>query len=161
MSAFTIRDAVWPQDEAAALSFIDGSQAYEHAFEPNRRLDGRVAAEFLPVLMKAMADHHGIARMAERDGRAIGWVVAWPEDDDLYVIAQERRIVYISELFVAEEARGQGVGRALIGHCEDWARAQGIGLMHIGVLPGNTRAVAIYRRAGYATYALRLRKYLR
>jgi GNAT superfamily N-acetyltransferase len=161
MSACTIRDAVWPQDEAAALSFIDGSQAFEHAFEPNRRLDARVAAEFLPVLMKAMADHRGIARIAERDGRAIGWVVAWPEDDDLYVIARERRVVYISELFVAEDARGTGVGRALIGSCEDWARMQGIGVMHIGVLPGNARADAVYRRAGYATYALRLRKYLR
>ena len=32
----TIRDAIWPQDRDALLSFIDGSQRYEHAIEPDR-----------------------------------------------------------------------------------------------------------------------------
>ena len=31
----------------------------------------------------------------------------------------------------------------------------------IGVLLGNTRAAAVYERAGYAPYATRLRKHLR
>jgi hypothetical protein len=33
--------------------------------------------------------------------------------------------------------------------------------MQIGVLPGNVRAHALYRREGYADYGIQLRKYLR
>ena len=161
MSDVTIRDAVWPRDRAAALSFIDGLQKVEYAYEPNRRLDAKVAAEFLDVLMNELAERHGIVRIAERDGRALGWAVAWPDLDDVYVVEAERRFLYISELFVVEDARGGGVGRALIASCEDWARGQDIRIAKIGVLAGNRRAAAVYERAGYAPYAARLRKYLR
>jgi len=43
---FTIRDARWPEDEAAAVSFIDGLQNYEYRFEPNRRIDAQVGADY-------------------------------------------------------------------------------------------------------------------
>jgi GNAT superfamily N-acetyltransferase len=161
MSALAIRDAVWPGDRKAAVSFIDGLQRYEHGVEPNRRIDASVGAEYLDVLLAAVAEQDGIVRIAELDGRAIGWGVAWHDLDDMYVVAEERRFVYISELYVEEAARGGGIGRALIASCEDWARAQGICIVKIGVLAGNTRAAAVYARAGYAPYATRLRKYLR
>jgi GNAT superfamily N-acetyltransferase len=160
MSAFAIRDAQWPQDRQAALGFIDGLQRFEKQFEGNRRVDATVAAEFFDVLMGQVADHGGIVRVAESGGSAAGWAVAWPEMDDVYVVAEERRFVYISELFVAEDMRGAGIGRALIASCEDWAKTQGIGVIQIGVLPGNLRAAEIYARADYAPYATRLRKYL-
>src|ERR1700679_1444858 len=48
--SFRIRDIVLPQEKAAALSFIDGSQRYEHRIEPNRRLDDAVAAEHFTLL---------------------------------------------------------------------------------------------------------------
>ena len=73
MSAVTIRDAEWPRDEAAALALIDGLQRYEHAFEPNRRIDAAVAAEYRDVLMKAVAEKGGIVRVAEADG-GVGYV---------------------------------------------------------------------------------------
>lgn len=157
----SIRGAVWPADKAAAISFIDGLQRYEHAVEPNRRTDATVAAEYFDVLMDAVAEHHGIVRIAEADGRAIGWAVAWHELDDMYVVAEERRFVYISELYVEEAARGTGVGRSLIAACDDWARAEGVVIVKIGVLTRNERAEAVYRAAGFEPYALRLRKYLR
>jgi GNAT superfamily N-acetyltransferase len=160
MSAPVIRDAVWPDDREAAISFIDGLQRHEHAIEPNRRIDAVVGAEYFDVLIAAVAKHGGIVRIAELDGRAIGWAVGWHDIDDMYVVAEERRFVYIAELYVDEAARGTGVGRALIAACEDWARSQGIRIVKIGVLSGNTRAAAVYERAGYAPYATRLRKYL-
>jgi GNAT superfamily N-acetyltransferase len=160
MSAPVIRDAAWPGDREAAVSFIDGLQRYEHGIEPNRRIDAAVGAEYCDVLLAAVAEHGGIVRIAELDGRAIGWAVAWNELDAMYVVAGQRRCVYISELYVEEEARGTGTGRALIASCEDWARAQGICIVKIGVLFGNTRAATVYERAGFAPYAVRLRKFL-
>lgn len=156
-----IRDAVWPQDRDAALGFIDGLQRYEYQFEPNRRVDATVAAEYFDVLMGAVAENGGFVRIAEHAGSAVGWAVAWPELDDMYVVAAERRFVYISELYVEESLRGKGAGRALICACEDWARAHGFRIVKIGVLEGNKRSAAIYERAGYARISTRLRKYLR
>jgi GNAT superfamily N-acetyltransferase len=161
MSAPVIRDAVWPDDRKATISFIDGLQHYEHGVEPNRRIDAAVGPEYFDVLIAAVAEHDGIVRIAEIGGRAIGWAVAWHDIDDMYVVAEERRFVYIAELYVDEDARGTGVGRALIAACEDWARFQDIRIVKIGVLSGNTRAATVYERAGYAPYATRLRKYLR
>lgn len=160
MSALVIRDAVWPDDREVAVSFIDGLQHFEHGVEPNRRIDAAVGSEYLDVLLAAVAEHEGIVRIAELDGRAIGWAVAWHDLDDMYVVAEERRFVYISELYVEEAVRGAGAGRALIASCEDWARVQSIRIVKIGVLAGNTRAATVYERAGYAPYAVRLRKFL-
>jgi GNAT superfamily N-acetyltransferase len=155
-----IRDAIWPDDRAAATSFIDKLQAYEHAFEPNRRIDTRVGAEYFEVMMTAVRDRGGIVRVAEAGGRAVGWAVAWPDNDELYVEAGRRRHLYISELFVEEGMRGSGVGKALIAACEDFARAQGLKIVRIGVLADNHRAKAVYLGAGFKPYALRLTKHL-
>jgi GNAT superfamily N-acetyltransferase len=157
---FTIRDAIWPQDREAAIGFIDGLQHFERRYEANLRIDVSVGADYLEVLLGEVTRRGGIVRIAESEGRAIGWAVAWAEDDNVYVVAEERRFVYISELFIAEAARGAGIGRALIAACEDWSRGQGIRILKIGVLPGNVRAARIYAEAGYAPYATRLRKYI-
>lgn len=150
-----------PDDRSALLSFIDGSQRFEHAFEPDRRLDETVAEEFFAELIALVASRKGVVFVAELEGAAAGWAVAYPDDNDIYVVPEERTFAYISELYVAEHVRGIGIGRALIAACENWARGRNLRVMMIGVLPGNARAHAIYRRAGYSTYALRLRKYLR
>jgi GNAT superfamily N-acetyltransferase len=157
---FSIRDFDPTKDKAAALSFIMGSQQFEHTVEPDRRLDPQVAEEFLPELTKRMAERRGRAFVAEQDGAAIGWAVFLVEQNPLFVVAEERTYGYISELFVNEAARGTGVGRALIAACEDEARRQGLNQIKIGVLTKNTRAAKIYAEAGYGPYASELRKYL-
>jgi len=158
----TIRSARLPEDKPAFLSFIMGSQHYEHAFEKNRRLDPPVAEEYFALLQKDVTERGGEIFTVEDDaGRTIGWGVVFEDEDDVYVIGAERRYAYISELFVIDEARGLGAGRALIAACEAWARARGITVMQIGVLPGNVRAHGIYQRQGYSDYGIQLRKYLR
>jgi GNAT superfamily N-acetyltransferase len=156
-----IRDADFERDKPAMLAFIMALQHFEHAFEPNRRLDPPVSEEYLARLRRDVAEEGGLILIAENEvGRAIGWAVVHEADDDCYVLEAERRYVYISELYVDQAARGSGVGRALIQACEAWAGTRGIKVMQIGVLPGNTRAERVYREAGYAHYAYQLRKYL-
>ncbi len=58
------------------------------------------------------------------------------------------------------EARGKGLGRALIAGCENWARERGHKLLTIGVLTRNAHAIRAYEGAGYAPYTLMLRRYL-
>jgi GNAT superfamily N-acetyltransferase len=158
--SLVIRDFDPSRDEVAARAFIDGSQRYEAAFEPNRRLDGQVAVEQYTFLTGRVAHHGGRIFLAEEDGRAIGWAVMSVEEHPVFVVEAERRYAYIAELFVDEAKRGLGVGRALIAACEDEARRAGLRQIKIGVLTANRRAAEIYRRTGYGPYSMELRKYL-
>ena len=85
---FAIRPAEWPRDRAAAASFIDGLQHYEHDIEPNRRIAAAVGTDYLDELLAAVDRHGGIVRIAEADGRAVGWVVAWLDLAETYVVAE-------------------------------------------------------------------------
>jgi len=158
--SFRIRDADPMNDKPAALSFILGSQQYEHAFEPDRRLDPGVADEYYAALTGRVLTNKGRIFVADENGCAIGWAVFLVEQNALFVVEAQRSYGYIAELYVNESARGLGVGRALIAACEDEARRLGLGQIMIGVLARNARAAGIYERAGYSPYTSELRKYL-
>lgn len=68
---------------------------------------------------------------------------------------------HISDLAVAPQHEGKGVGRALLAHAEGWARQHHCHLLTLAVFPGNERARALYEAEGYATDLLRLAKPLR
>ena len=156
----TIRPARLPDDEAAIFAFLDGLQDHEAAFEPNRRRDPAWAAEHWRVALSRREELNGIMLIAEEDGAAVGWAFAHDETNELFVVEADRDHGFIAELFVVPEARGKGLGRALIAACEDWARGRGHNLLLIGVLAKNARALRAYEGAGYSPYNMILRKYL-
>lgn len=157
---FHIRNFDLTRDKAAALSFIEGSQAYEHEVEPNRRLDDAVAGDYLPVLLAEVAAKDGRIFVAEREGIAVGWAAITQECHPVFVTEAERDFGYITELFVAAEARGTGIGQALILACEVEARRRGLTQIVIGVLSASSRTADIYAQAGFRPYTAELRKYL-
>ena len=158
--SFLIRDARLPDEKPQLCAFIDALQRFEHPIEPDRRLDARVGEEYFDVLVPHALAHHGRVLVAETQDGLVGWAVVHEDMNETFVEERERLHGYVSELFVAEAARGLGVGRALLAACDDWARARKLTVMMIGVLPGNRRAAGIYVQAGFSPYALRLRKYL-
>ncbi len=158
--AFTIREGRLPEDRERFAGFIDGLQRFEHAFEPDRRIDARAGADYLPHLLERVDKQNGKIFVAEIDGKAIGWAVFHTHENMPFVIPEERTYGYIAELFVEEDCRGRGIGRALMAECEAAARALGLKLVMIGVLAANSRARKTYEAAGFSPYALELRKYL-
>ena len=57
--------------------------------------------------------------------------------------------VELISMWVAPFARGRGVGDALVNAVIEWAREQQASSVVLGVLEGNERAVAFYRRHGF------------
>jgi GNAT superfamily N-acetyltransferase len=155
-----IRVARLPADEKAILSFINGLQDYEAAFEPDRRRDSDFAIEHWRDLQRRHGEKHGVMLIAEHAGEPVGWAFAHDERAELFVVEAERSHGYLAEIFVVPEARGRGLGRALMEGCEAWARERGHKLLTIGVLAKNPSAIRAYEGAGYAPYGIMMRRYL-
>jgi len=98
--------------------------------------------------------------IAEDAGKPVGWAFAHDERAEVFVVEPERRHGYLTELFLLPEARGKGLGRALIEACEAWARERGHRLLTVGVLSHNRSAIRAYEGAGYAPYVTIMRRYL-
>jgi GNAT superfamily N-acetyltransferase len=155
-----VRDADLARDRPTLERFILGSNTYEAQFEADRRLDPAVGADYLPDLIERAATKQGRILIAEHDGVVIGWAMCNVEQHETFVREEERPFGYVAELFIEESARGQHVGRTLLKSCEDHFRALGVKTVLIGALSLNARAVNAYRAAGYADYAVNLRKVL-
>ncbi|MBI2306958.1 MAG: GNAT family N-acetyltransferase [Rhodocyclales bacterium] len=63
-------------------------------------------------------------------------------------------LLNVHDLVVRAERRGQGIGQALLAWAETRARELGCCKLTLEVLANNERAMAAYRRAGYAPYVL-------
>ena len=59
---------------------------------------------------------------------------------------------------VLEEARGQGIGRTLIGRLELWAAAHGVERVNLLVSEANVGAIRLYERLGYTGFDRFMRK---
>jgi GNAT superfamily N-acetyltransferase len=79
--------------------------------------------------------------VASVDGEPIGQASGTAPDDD--------RCVEMISMFVAAEARGCGVGQALIGSVVDWAASRADGGVVLSVKRANAPAIALYERCGF------------
>ena len=68
---------------------------------------------------------------------------------------------YISDVAVAPDFEGRGVGRLLLDTAEDWARSKGYSLLTLYVFAGNTHARRVYERFGFQEEVIKYGKILR
>lgn len=139
-------------DRPALVRLMGALHEFESAFEENR--SGAEAADsHLAWVEKSVAELGGVILVAEAEGSVAGFVAyTFEEDPGTFVRPEFRRHALIWDISVAEEARGQGTGQALLQAAEDGAKAAGIHEMRLYVLEANTRARRIYEAAGYRNY---------
>ena len=97
---------------------------------------------------------NGMFLAADADGSLVGMAVGAPAPID-----DRPRPAALFAMWVAPEARGQGVGAALVAAVEGWARGKGYVRMGLGVTSTNEPAIRLYTRMGFIdlgdTYPLR------
>ena len=94
----------------------------------------------------------GLAWVAELDGQVVGWTAVTPVSSrECYAGVGE------SSVYVAEAARGRGVGKALLFTQVVEANKAGLWTLQTSIFPENRASLALHHSAGYRTLAVRTR----
>jgi phosphinothricin acetyltransferase len=98
------------------------------------------------------AAHPRVRLVAERDGVVVGWAALSP--------ASSRRCyrgVGEASVYVAESARGGGVGRALLEQLVERSEDEGYWTLTAGVFPENEASLRLHRACGFRDVGVRER----
>jgi len=126
MQKTTIRPAT-PADVETILGFIKGLAAFER--EPDA-----VQATLDDLLRDGFGKQPKFeVLIAELDGEPVGFALFFPT----YSTWEGRPGIYLEDLFVAEHARGQGLGRKLMAALAAIAVARGCRRLELSVLHWN------------------------
>jgi L-amino acid N-acyltransferase YncA len=99
------------------------------------------------------ASHQAEHRLvAEEGGRIVGWAALSPVSDRCCYAGVAENSVY-----VAAEARGRGVGRALLEQLISATEAAGLWTIETGIFPENKASVALHERCGFRVVGVRKR----
>ncbi len=137
MSAVQIRAAV-RGDVPAILGLIRALAEYE------KLLDQVVATEDSIEASLFGERPYAETLIAERDGQALGFALFFHN----YSTFLGRPGIYLEDLFVRPEARGHGIGRALLAGVAKLAVERDCGRLEWAVLDWNQPAIDFYRHIG-------------
>lgn len=125
-----------PEDMAAYVG-----EAFSEAAQRAEIADPRVTV----LIAEQQGDLAGYAML--RDGDAPAPVRAALDGD---AVASPTRAIEIVRLYAGQRWLGAGIGPALMQRCLDEAAARGRQVVWLGVWERNARAIAFYRRWGFA-----------
>ena len=130
-----------PDDVQTVASLLAGFRDHLGHAEPSsesltrsaQRLIGTEDTEFWLAAADRTGTAEGLCQLRFRHS-------VWTGSDDCW----------LEDLFVREEARGQGLGRALVGHSVERARARGCGRIELDTTEDNRPAIQLYESFGFS-----------
>ncbi|MFN2291461.1 MAG: GNAT family N-acetyltransferase [Anaerolineae bacterium] len=147
---FTIRTAT--TDDAVLLRALrhEALAAHPEAFAADRdRTEAEPASTWVERIRRNEAEQEGVICVAAAADRLVGMTGLyrghWPKT---------QHSANIWGVYVTAAWRGHGIATALVEACIDWARAQRITVVKLGVVTTNTPAIRCYTRCGFSVYGL-------
>lgn len=135
--SLTIRFAT-PEDVATVLRFIRELAEFEREPDAVEATEAGLAAALFGDRPAAEA------LIAERDGAPLGFALFFHN----FSTWTGKRGIYLEDLYVTPEARGAGVGTALLRHIAGIALDRGCARFEWAVLDWNTPAIEFYTAMG-------------
>jgi GNAT superfamily N-acetyltransferase len=137
VSVIAVRPAE-PDDTALIHGFIVALADYERLRHEAKASEADIAAALFGPTPRAYCD------IAEADGAPVGFAL-WFYNFSTF---EGRAGIYLEDLFVRPEARGAGVGLALLRRLAQRCRDEGLARLEWAVLDWNAPAIAFYDRLG-------------
>lgn len=122
---------------AAPADLVNLLELEEACFEQDR-ISGR-------SFRRLIGAPSAILLVAERDGGLLGYA--------LLLLRRGSEIARLYSLAISRQARGQGLGAALLERCEEQAWARGCRRLRLEVRTDNASAIGLYERSGYVRFA--------
>jgi GNAT superfamily N-acetyltransferase len=132
-----VRRAV-PGDAAQILRFIADLAAYEKLAHEVRADEADISRDLFGPDPKVFCE------LAEWAGRPVGFALWFYT----YSTFQGRHGIWLEDLFVAPEARGRGIGKALLVELARRCRQEGLGRLEWWVLDWNVPSIEFYQGQG-------------
>jgi GNAT superfamily N-acetyltransferase len=133
----TVRKAL-PSDGQVILSLVDALAAYEKLTPPDQEARKRLLIDLFSGRPRIEC------YVAESEGKAAGYAFVLETYSSFLALPT----LYLEDLFVLPEFRGQKAGYALFTAMVSEARSRGCGRMEWTVLDWNEPAINFYRRSG-------------
>ena len=106
-----------------------------------------------PGWEKWNAGHHRHSRLvACEEERILGWAALSP-------VSSRRVYAGVAEvsIYLADSAKGKGVGRALLAALIECSEQNGIWTLQAGIFPGNVASVVLHKSCGFHEVGMRKR----
>lgn len=157
-STVSVRDARL-EDRPVLDAMMRGLNEYEYQIVPDRDLSEAACRDHMDYLLGEVEKNDGFVLIGELNGATAGFLVGYCDVyEGTFVLPDERPFGYIPELFVTQEARGVGLGKALIQAAERKFADRGLKIIRLFALDGNVSALEFYRKIGFAPDSIELKK---
>jgi ribosomal protein S18 acetylase RimI-like enzyme len=154
-------DAFRSSDLAGVIRFVEEIQEYERIDAADLKAGIEIGADYANFLVRTVAERNGCILMARTEFGAIGFACAWIEEgDDPLVREDARSHAYVSDVFVEQAWRRQGVASRLLQAIEAEMRHRGCQRIRICSKAANQVAIQCYEKAGYQPYEIMFAKRL-
>ncbi|MFC3078860.1 GNAT family N-acetyltransferase [Phenylobacterium terrae] len=129
-----------PADCATIYGFIRDLAEYERLLDQVKATEADIARDLFGPAPRVFCD------IAEADGTPVGFALWFYS----YSTFAGRHGIYLEDLFVREEARGRGAGKALLAGLARRCVAEGLARLEWAVLDWNAPSIAFYDALGAA-----------
>jgi ribosomal protein S18 acetylase RimI-like enzyme len=155
-----IREYEPDRDAQSLRTCIVELQEFERRIDPSLPPGAEMVDAYVSYLLDRCQAYAGKVYVVEADRLVVGFVCVWSRVTPSEPDEPRTSYAYVSDLVVLPRLRRHGLGRALLLHAENYARAQGASVIRIGVLAANSVARALYSSAGFLDRRVELAKSL-
>ncbi|HKF73572.1 MAG TPA: GNAT family N-acetyltransferase [Stellaceae bacterium] len=142
-----------------AATFIAAIQEHERVNVPELKPGREIADDYVKAMVRRLRENDGLMLMARQGADTVGFVAGWVEmDQDPCLREEARRYALVSDIYVVDAARRQGIAHRLLGAFEQAMRERGCRRLRLCAKATNPSAIACYEAAGYRPYELILSK---